>query len=158
MKLMSIVFTFLFFCISIQAQHHIIPEPVNYDATNEVFTIDTELEISLSTTDDKAKNATTLFQTHLEQLGIATAISAKKAKNGLQLVLNKKPNKTLGDEGYKLEVKSKQMTLKANTAAGLFNGFQTLKQLLPASKMTAGFGSSWALAAFKVSTLIPEPF
>ena len=136
MKLASLLISCFCICYTLQAQHYIIPEPVLFESTNEIFTIDNQLDITLTSTDEKAKKATTLFQAHLEQLGIATVISTKKTKNGLQLILNKKPNKILGDEGYTLEVKSKQIILKANTAAGLFNGFQTLKQLLPASKMT----------------------
>lgn len=127
-----------FFCIfyTLQGQHHIIPEPVLFESTNEIFTIDNQLDITLLSTDEKTKITTALFQAHLKKLGITSTISSKKEKNGLQVILHKKPNKVLGNEGYTLEVKSKYITLKANTNAGLFNGFQTLKQLLPASKAT----------------------
>jgi hexosaminidase len=37
----------------------------------------------------------------------------------------------LGDEGYRLSVDSKAVTIRANTPAGLFAGTQTLRQLLP---------------------------
>ena len=38
----------------------------------------------------------------------------------------------LGDEGYELTIKSNIINLKANKPAGLFNGIQTIRQLLPA--------------------------
>ncbi|HEY3007280.1 MAG TPA: beta-N-acetylhexosaminidase [Micromonosporaceae bacterium] len=37
----------------------------------------------------------------------------------------------LGDEGYRLSVDRKAVTIRANTPAGLFAGTQTLRQLLP---------------------------
>jgi hexosaminidase len=37
----------------------------------------------------------------------------------------------LGEEGYRLEVASERVTLRARRAAGLFRGVQTLRQLLP---------------------------
>ena len=39
----------------------------------------------------------------------------------------------LGDEGYDLQVSSNGVVLRAHTAAGLFHGVQTLRQLLPSS-------------------------
>lgn len=40
---------------------------------------------------------------------------------------------TLGDEGYALSVSTDSVTLTARTAAGLFHGLQTIRQLLPVS-------------------------
>ena len=115
MKLASLLISFLCICHTLHAQHHIIPEPVIFESTNEIFTIDSRLDIRLLSTDEKAKKTTALFQSHLKKLGIKSTISPKKEKNGLQIILLKKPNKTLGNEGYTLEVKSKQITLKVNT-------------------------------------------
>src|SRR5690349_6445093 len=39
----------------------------------------------------------------------------------------------LGDEGYRLGVRESEVTLRANSNAGLFAGVQTLRQLLPAA-------------------------
>src|SRR5690606_30418984 len=39
--------------------------------------------------------------------------------------------KSLGDEGYQLEVTAEEIIIKANTAKGAFYGMQTLFQLLP---------------------------
>ncbi|WP_116048468.1 beta-N-acetylhexosaminidase [Amycolatopsis palatopharyngis] len=38
----------------------------------------------------------------------------------------------VGDQGYQLDVTKRGVTIKANTADGLFSGVQTLRQLLPA--------------------------
>ncbi len=49
----------------------------------------------------------------------------------IKLVLNKTENPTIGKEGYQLTINSKNIIIKANQAAGLFYGVQTLIQLLP---------------------------
>src|SRR5882757_1593689 len=43
------------------------------------------------------------------------------------------PDTSLGDEGYQLTVNAASVVLTANKPAGLFEGVQTLRQLLPAS-------------------------
>ena len=40
---------------------------------------------------------------------------------------------TFGIEGYRLDIEQDRVQLVAGSAAGLFHGFQTLRQLLPAS-------------------------
>ena len=37
----------------------------------------------------------------------------------------------LGNEGYTLEVNENSIKLSANKAAGIFNGFQSLRQMIP---------------------------
>ena len=104
MKKINTLMLVIGICIGINAQHHIIPEPVLFESTNEIFTIDNQLDITLLSTDEKAKITTALFQTHLKKLGITSTISPKKEKNGLQIIIHKKPNKTLGNEGYILKL------------------------------------------------------
>ncbi|MBE0666508.1 MAG: family 20 glycosylhydrolase, partial [Bacteroidales bacterium] len=54
---------------------------------------------------------------------------------------------SLGDEGYSLTITKKLVTLAANKPAGLFNGIQTLRQLLPASiEMSTKQESDWHIS------------
>ncbi|WP_433269203.1 family 20 glycosylhydrolase [Actinosynnema sp. CS-041913] len=50
--------------------------------------------------------------------------------DGIALLLSGAPT-TVGDQGYQLGVTTAAITIRANTAAGLFAGVQTLRQLLP---------------------------
>ncbi|ALG06488.1 beta-N-acetylhexosaminidase [Kibdelosporangium phytohabitans] len=51
---------------------------------------------------------------------------------GIQLLLGG-ADPRVGQEGYQLKVERGQVVIRANTAAGLFAGTQTLRQLLPAA-------------------------
>jgi len=55
----------------------------------------------------------------------------KKARSGLNLILNSDWDSTIREEGYNLTVEDKIIRIAANTEAGLFYGFQTLLQLIP---------------------------
>jgi hexosaminidase len=52
-----------------------------------------------------------------------------------------------GDEGYHLDSAEGRLTIRAATAAGLFRGVQTLRQLLPATVESGATGEPWTVAA-----------
>lgn len=54
------------------------------------------------------------------------------ATNGISLVLSGAPA-SVGPQGYRLTISQAAVVIRAETAAGLFNGVQTLHQLLPAA-------------------------
>ncbi|RMZ51842.1 beta-N-acetylhexosaminidase [Flavobacteriaceae bacterium PRS1] len=121
---------FIFFQLSaIFAQHNIIPIPVSYTATNEVFIFDNQLSYDLKTNDSQTKQYVEQFQNFL--LGKGISFADKPTDKSIQISLYKNFNSELGDEGYTLEINKKSINLSANKAAGIFNGFQTLKQLFP---------------------------
>ncbi len=59
-----------------------------------------------------------------------TAARGAPARGDIALVV-RPGDRALGDEGYRLNVDPERVTLAARTAAGLFRGTQTLRQLLP---------------------------
>ena len=125
-------FTFLFVMLFYQtnAQHLIIPEPVSYETTNDVFIIDNQVRLDLQTKDVKVKKYAEQFQLFLKEIGINVTHSNKTNKS-IIITKIKKSKTELGNEGYTLEVNKNTIKLAANDDAGFFNGFQTLKQLFP---------------------------
>ncbi len=134
LKIKKLVFSFLFFVLtySINAQHNIIPEPVHFESSNEFFVLRSELKFNIQTKDKQAKRYIHQFKKWIEKTGIQV-VYKKSKKNTLIISLNKKENLDLGKEGYLLSVSTNSIRLEANQPSGIFNGIQTLKQLLPAN-------------------------
>lgn len=57
--------------------------------------------------------------------------SSISTKADIELRINKKPDASIGDEGYTLKITPQKIILSANKPQGLFYGMQTLIQLIP---------------------------
>jgi hexosaminidase len=62
----------------------------------------------------------------------STGFALPVTGSGTGITLQLGADRRVGDSGYELAVRRSGVTLRANTAAGLFAGVQTLRQLLPA--------------------------
>lgn len=137
MKRFLLLFPFCFCMLNDYAQNStrkisIIPEPVSVDQKSGIFvlpeTINVQapnlvyLEPTLQLLTNKLSTATG-YKVHV------TPISNQQSH--INLVLNKIPVEKLGDEGYTLSITPSAVVIKANKAAGLFYGVQSLLQLLP---------------------------
>jgi len=78
--------------------------------------------------------ASNLTQTLEKQTGIHLQIS-NTSVTGNFIRLEQLKDSTLGEEGYKLVVNSKGITISGNTSNGIYYGVQTLLQLIPVSKL-----------------------
>jgi hexosaminidase len=110
----------------------IIPEPVSIVKNPGQFTLPSNVVILAHSTPE-VKLVVDLLQ---EKITMATGnfVSSLSTSTGaptIKLILNERVNAELGKEGYQLSVTPSLIVIKANKAAGLFYGAQSLIQLFP---------------------------
>jgi hexosaminidase len=108
----------------------IIPRPQKITSHLGSFVLNSRTSI---VADEKTKTAAEQLQTLLRPAtGFSLDITTerKKIRNAILLQLEQQA-KTLGTEGYSLQVMPRAVIIRASVPAGLFYAFQTLRQLLP---------------------------
>lgn len=113
-----------------EAPVSIIPEPVNLVQGTGHYTLPGQISIDIPDLPELKETALLLKQ-KLAATGKSVTVTNNPQTASIHFILNRKEDKQLGNEGYTLSVKSTGITVKANKAAGLFYGLQTLLQLLP---------------------------
>ncbi|MCX2453122.1 beta-N-acetylhexosaminidase [Pedobacter sp. PLR] len=111
----------------------IIPEPVSVIKQDGHFVLPKNVVIQ-SPAITEMKQVTGFLQERLTTptgayVSIVSGHTGDHAQ--IRLILNDKPNPTLGTEGYQLIVKANQILIRANKPAGLYYGAQSLIQLFP---------------------------
>ena len=126
-KLLSLILAFC--CIGqISAQSiNIIPEPINVTIGKGVYLLPKTIAINAPSS---AKEVTDQIT---KQLMTATGRTVTLSKNDANITLEILKFEVLGSEGYTLNVNTKGIVIGANTNAGLFYGWQTLQQIMPAA-------------------------
>ena len=109
----------------------LIPKPVSVTPAQGSFQLNDKTSIYV----DKSSTGLEHISGYLAQklfpaTGYKLDVAAEKGENQIALVISNN-NSDLKDEGYDLDIKSTGITITANTPAGIFNGIQTLLQLLP---------------------------
>lgn len=109
----------------------VIPEPVSVKTTPGKFVLPATVSIDAG----NAAEITPVTNYLKSKISVSTGKTVSIKHNAsfatIKLVLNKTENPTIGKEGYQLTINLKNIIIKANQAAGLFYGVQTLIQLLP---------------------------
>lgn len=109
----------------------IIPEPVQIELHGGFFRMDEHTVINLQpATSELERLADMMIDKIAASGGPLLKVAGDGGKRIVKLeILGNLPE--IGDEGYRLEVEAKVLTLQANSGAGIFYGLQTLFQLLP---------------------------
>ena len=127
-------------------QESIIPQPLSVKATGSSFTLKATTSIY---SDGDLQTANYLSNLLKPATGFAMdikPIDSKSDENGIYLDLVESGE--FGAEGYKLEITENQIRLSANEEHGLFNGIQTLRQLLPSEiEMKSVQSVPWLVAS-----------
>jgi hexosaminidase len=131
----SVFFLVAFSVNVLTAQVHLIPQPVEVRSGQGYFTLNPNSGISHPANNADAKR---IAEQLAKQLSTATGFKIPvlsgvmtTGMGNITLNIAPTPDPKLGNEGYVLKVSESVATITANTAAGLFYGVQTFRQLLP---------------------------
>jgi hexosaminidase len=108
----------------------IIPEPVSIKEVAGSFKLPSMINIEAKGDKEMMQVATMLGKQLTATTGYKVMVNGI-GNPSIHLMLNKTTDPIIGDEGYKLDVTNTAVVIKANKAAGLFYGVQTLFQLMP---------------------------
>jgi hexosaminidase len=118
-----------FICLTqVNAQNlNIIPEPFHAVKGTGVFQLPKSISINAPT------SANEVSEIIAKQLRTVTGKTVYFSKNEPSITLDIIKDDVIGNEGYTLNVNASGIIISANTNAGLFYGWQTVQQILPAA-------------------------
>jgi hexosaminidase len=128
--LLSIVSTDLY----AQVDLGLMPLPVICTRQTGEFSLSNHINVVLNSSLPAVENIANQLKDKIKKVtGYSVEITARplRLKNTIHLMLNLRKDTVLNKEGYNLQVSAKGIYIRANEAAGLFNGMQTLMQLMP---------------------------
>ncbi len=153
----AILLMSLFFFAS--SQNHtpaIIPEPVSLEAGRGSFTLKTTSTIELNAATEDAKRVAGFLSKKLSgatgfAIPVKTVSTFSNTAGTLRLSINN--DAQLNKEGYKLNVTPSNVSVTANSGAGLFYAMQTLLQLLPKeiNSKTIAKNISWTIPVVSIT-------
>jgi hexosaminidase len=132
------------------SKNSIIPKPVSIVATGSSFRLNSAANIYIKGESAEIRQVGQYLANRLKPatgFGFAVKVTDKVPLSGNIYLILSEENSGLGEEGYKLTITKKLVTLTANKPAGLFMGVQTLCQLLPAGiELTTKQPGPWEIA------------
>src|SRR5687768_7027532 len=134
----------------------IIPQPVAVEKKTGSFNLSANTRIEIKDNNADVQKVASYFAQYLLRstgYNLNVQSNASSQENLITLALNKNEDPQLGKEGYVLDVNQGQVTIRANRAAGLFYGVQSLLQLLPKEieSKTVVKKDHWIVPAVKIT-------
>ena len=124
MRKILLTISAIFAVLSASAAVYVIPEPVSVQEGKGCFSMTKGAKVNC--TDESLLKAAEIFATDMNTvLGVQIPVAVN---NGGNVTLS--IDTTLGKEEYRLTVTKKKIAIVGGSYAGVFYGFQTLKQLL----------------------------
>ena len=111
--------------------HNIIPHPMQITAHEGVFTLNAETKIHTSEVAHSIGEYLASALRTATGFELPVSFADSEEENSIFLTTGTPDGSSLGDEGYTFESDSGCIVIRANELHGLFNGVQTLRQLLP---------------------------
>ena len=109
----------------------IIPQPVSVKMSNGVFTLPKNVIIEAGSQPQLQQTIAFLKQRLSAATGSTITVTNPATSPTVSLILNRTTDAAIGEEGYRLSVTPKKITISANEPAGIFYGVQSLIQLFP---------------------------
>ena len=148
-----ILVSFSAFSQSVSPGIAIIPQPVSIVKGAGQFTLPKSVVIQAANSPELKQTVAFLRERLSESTGYRVISVNSSAAPTIKLQLNANTDAKLGAEGYHLSVTPSTILIKANQAAGLFYGVQTLVQLFPKEieSKTMISGVNWVAPAVEIT-------
>ena len=127
----------------------IIPLPSTYELKPGTFYITGQSSIGIDKSDPEMTALANYFN---EEISDATGFSLPVNNSGT-IIFQLGEHKELGEEGYQLSISSDQLILSADKHHGIFNGIQSVLQLLPPEikSKTVQADATWSINCIEVT-------
>lgn len=141
--------------VSREVKLELIPLPVKVDFSEGQFLLNGNTDLEYAQADEVKENAALLESLVAGRTGYG--FSGGEGTNKVRLVVDTACH-VKGGEGYRLEIASKQITISARQATGLFYGVQTLGQLLNDPQFYDADRKEWRLPAMMIEDYPAFPY